>query len=52
MTGIKAIKVYFEADGGRRVSLNELKALSSKERTELAELAAKELGVELEPYKP
>lgn len=52
MTGIKAIKVYFEQDDGRRVSLDELKTLSLKDRQELAELAAVELGVKLKPYTP
>lgn len=48
MTKFKAIKTFFEADGGRRVGMDELKALSEKDRQELGELAAKELGVELD----
>lgn len=28
MTAIKAIKTYFEKDGGRKVDMNEMKALS------------------------
>lgn len=52
LTGIKAIKVYFEQNGGRRVPLAELKALSLEDRQELGRLAAVELGVTLKPYTP
>ena len=48
MTPIKAIRVYFEADNGRKVTMDEIKALSSGERMALAILAAKELSVELD----
>ncbi len=48
MKKITCIKEYFERNGGRQVSLEELKALSDKDRQELAELAAREMGVELE----
>jgi len=44
---VKAIKLFFEKDGGRKVTVQELKDLSQADRQELAELAAKELGVEL-----
>jgi hypothetical protein len=46
MTGVKAIKTFFEQDG-RPVSYDELKSLSREDREELAPLAAKELGVEV-----
>ena len=45
---VAAIKRYFEADGGKPITMAELKALTDKDRTELAELAAAALGVELE----
>jgi len=47
MTSVKAIRAYFEAEGGRKMTLKELRALSIEERQELAALYAKELGVEL-----
>lgn len=47
---IPALKRYFEADPhGRKVTMDELKALSHSERQELAALAAVELGEEFEP---
>ncbi|MDD5510870.1 MAG: hypothetical protein PHI12_08670 [Dehalococcoidales bacterium] len=49
ITSITAIKSYFEADGGRKVTLEEVKNLSKVERDELAQLAAKELGEEIAP---
>ncbi len=48
MNRMKAIRTFFESDGGRKVSMDEMKALTVEDRKELAELAAKELGVELE----
>ena len=48
MTGIKALKTFFESDGGRRLTMDELKELSKEERAELIALAAIELGVEIE----
>ncbi len=44
---IEAIKKFFEANGGKPLSMTELKALSVEEREQLAILAAKELGQEL-----
>lgn len=44
---VKAIKDFFEADGGRKVTTAELKELSNADRQELAELCAVELGREL-----
>ncbi len=46
MTRLAAIKEYFGTPE-RPVDLKELKALSSEARVELAEGAAKELGVTL-----
>lgn len=48
MNRITAIKTFFEKDGGRKVSMDEIKALSGPERDELATLAAAELGEKLE----
>lgn len=47
MTAIVAIKKFFESDGGRKIEMKELQALSSEERQQLAKLAAVELNVEL-----
>lgn len=51
LSRIKIIKTFFEADGGRKVTFEELKALSLSQRTELSRLAAAELGVEIEESK-
>lgn len=48
MSRVTAIKTFFERDGGRRVTLDELRALNDAERQELAELCAKELGQPLD----
>ena len=45
ITRFAAIKRFFESDGGRKVTMEEMKQL--EERGELAGLAAQELGVEL-----
>ena len=47
MSKLKAIKVYFGTPE-HPVTLAELKELSSEQREELAQGAAKELGVEIE----
>lgn len=47
MTSTIAIKTFFEKNGGRKVTLNELNALSSKERRDMGALAAAKLGVTL-----
>lgn len=40
ITGIKALKTYFEEGlQGKKVTLDELKALSKEDRAELTELA-------------
>ena len=49
MQAIKAIKTYFEAGPhGRRVSMDEMKALTPEERRELGAMACAELG---EPFE-
>lgn len=48
MTPMKAIRTFFEADGGRKVGMDELKALPKADRDEIAPLCAQALGVELE----
>lgn len=45
---IKAIKLFFEADGGRKVTMEELKELNNEERREIGRMCADELGVELD----
>ena len=47
MSSVRAIKTFFELDGGREVTMTELKDLGAEARTELGALAAVELGVEL-----
>ena len=47
MNRIKAIKTFFEADGGRKLDMNELKALSKDDRIALGNMAAQQLGVEI-----
>jgi hypothetical protein len=37
---VPAIKKFFEADGGRKVTMEELKLLTNADREELGELAA------------
>lgn len=49
MTGLQALKQFLTKDGGRPLTMDEIKALSSDERRELCEMASKELGVELVP---
>lgn len=49
ITNVKAVRDYFEADGGRKVNMAELKALSKEDRIELGALAAIELGTTIAP---
>lgn len=44
MSNVKAIKAFFEQDGGRKIDLRELKDLTSEDREELGELARQELA--------
>lgn len=48
MKKFEAIRQFFAKDGGRPVNISELKEMKAEDRNELAELAAKELGVELD----
>jgi hypothetical protein len=48
MTPARAIRVFFEADGGRKMTLSEIKQLSTAERINLGRLCAEALGVKLE----
>jgi hypothetical protein len=52
MNRIKAIKTFFEMDGGRTVAMEELKKLNPVERHEIASLCAAALGVELTETAP
>jgi hypothetical protein len=47
MSKYQAIRAYFEQDGGRKVTMEELKALGKENADELAGLCAIELGVTL-----
>ena len=38
LNNIAVIKQFFEANGGRKVSMDEFKALTSQEREELANM--------------
>lgn len=44
VTPIKAIRDFFEADGGKKVTMDEIKALSPEERKELAILICEKTG--------
>lgn len=48
MSRIAAIRKYFERDGGRKLSMDELRMLTTQDRHELGQLAARELGVTLD----
>lgn len=49
MSRLKAIRTFFESgENGRKLTMDELKALTPDDKKELGELAAAELGVELE----
>jgi hypothetical protein len=48
MTRVKALREFFEQDGGRRLTMEELKDLPKEDREELGNLAAEALGVEIE----
>lgn len=41
---VTAIKKFFELNGGRKISMDELKALSIDERNELGKLCAEALA--------
>jgi hypothetical protein len=47
MTPLKAVRTFFEQDGGRKLTMDEIKALTPEDRFELSELAGKALGVEI-----
>ena len=38
LTNVAAIKAVFEADGGRKVTMDEMKALSIEDRQELGDM--------------
>jgi hypothetical protein len=40
---VKHIKMFFELNGGRKVEMAEMKALSTEERAELGQLCAEAL---------
>ena len=44
---IEAIKLFFESNGGRKVTMEELKVLKASDRDELGTLCAERLGLKL-----
>jgi hypothetical protein len=48
MKSVAAIKTYFEADGGPKVTMEEMKALTGVERRELGKLACEAMGIPFE----
>jgi hypothetical protein len=49
ISAIKAIKTYFEqGPSGRKVTMSELKELTTEERKHLGQLSAEALGMELQ----
>jgi hypothetical protein len=44
---VAAIKRYFEADGGKKVTMDEMKALTAADRDELGAACAAALGLEI-----
>ena len=44
VSNIVAIRNFFESNGGRKVTMDELKALSTDERSELGLLCAEAMG--------
>jgi hypothetical protein len=51
MTKMQAIRTFFESDGGRKVTMQEMKDLTAEDRNELATAAAERLGVTLKEAK-
>ena len=49
---VKAIREFFEADGGRKLAVRELKDLPRDDRLELAEMCAEALGKDLTGLTP
>jgi hypothetical protein len=47
ISNVKAIKEFFEADGGVPVTMAEMRALAPAERAELGRLCAEALGKEI-----
>jgi hypothetical protein len=47
ISNVKAIKEFFESDGGAPVKMPELRELSAAERSELGRLCAEALGKEI-----
>lgn len=51
LSKLGAIRRYFETDGGRKLTIIEIKALTIEDREELAPLCAAELSETLEGEK-
>lgn len=52
MTKMQVLKSYFEGQGGRKVTMAEIQALSTEDRETLAHQAAVQLGVMLDVSAP
>ena len=52
VSNIVAIRNFFESNGGRKVTMEELKALSPDERMELGKLSAEANGDFIDLGKP
>ena len=48
ITPVVAIREFFQADGGRKITVNECKPLTREDRIELGVLCAAELGPDVE----
>lgn len=44
LNNVEAIKKFFEKDGGKKITMPDLKNLSTEERQELADLCRAELA--------
>ena len=52
VSNIVAIRNFFESNGGRKVTMEELKALSTEERSEIGLLCAEAMGDFIDLSKP
>ena len=50
ISNLAAIRIYFQKDGGRKIEMSELKALTPNDRDELGRLS-KEMLTEAELYE-
>jgi hypothetical protein len=48
MTRVQAIKTFFESNGGRKIENREILNLSAPERTEIGQMCADAMGVQID----